>query len=172
MVSGHFNDEMAVRMGYAKADRNGARPHIFLLGNYTMRCLKLDDDTPREKIMLLTSGQPYDAGQLGELLYYVANSDVCIPSTVDKARQLLAHESFTVLVCDLKIDDTLAVLQEFRANLQAAATRILVISTDERHRQAALKAGANLFMLKPVSEATLLALVKGMIHTPHLFTEN
>lgn len=137
-----------------------------------MRCLKLDDDTPREKILLLISGQAYDAGQLGETLYYVADSDVCVPSTLDKGRKLLAQESFTVLVCDLKIDDTLAVLQEFRARLQAAATRVLVISTDEAHRQAALKAGANLFMLKPVSEATLVALVKGMIHTPHLFPEN
>ncbi len=125
-------------------------------------------------IMLLTDQTRHDAIQLGESLHYATESEVFIANNLDEARQLLAERPFIALVCDIKIGNlwTTTLLQEFGEALREAGTRILVMSSDEGHRQPAAQAGANVFMLKPVSDTTLLTLVKGMLHTPHLFNSN
>ncbi len=125
-------------------------------------------------IMLLIDRTRQDATQLGESLHLATEGEIFIPATLEEARQLLAERAFIALVCDIKIGNlwTTTLLEEFGAALKEAGTRILVMSSDEGHRQPAEKAGANLFMLKPVSETTLLTLVKGMVHTPHLYNSN
>ncbi|GIK65578.1 MAG: hypothetical protein BroJett018_33720 [Chloroflexota bacterium] len=125
-------------------------------------------------IMLLIDRTRQDATQLGESLHLATEGEIFIPTTLEEARQLLAERAFIALVCDIKIGNlwTTTLLEEFGAALKEAGTRILVMSSDEGHRQPAEKAGANLFMLKPVSETTLLTLVKGMVHTPHLYNSN
>ncbi len=125
-------------------------------------------------IMLLTDQTRYDATQLGESLQYATEGEVFIPNNLDEARRLLAERPFIALVCDIKIGNlwTTTLLEEFGEALREAGTRILIMSSDEGHRQPAVQAGANVFMLKPVSDTTLLTLVKGMLHTPHLFNSN
>lgn len=124
--------------------------------------------------MLLIDQKRHDAASLGEILHYATDSNVFIPHNIEEARQLLAERPFMALVCDIKVGNlwTTTLLEEFGPALKNAGTRILVMSSDEAHRQPAQKAGANLFLLKPVSETTLLMLVKGMLHTPHLYSTN
>lgn len=125
-------------------------------------------------IMLLIDRTRQDAAHLGESLRFATEGEIFTPATLEEARQLLAERAFIALICDIKIGNlwTTTLLEEFGAVLKDAGTRILVMSSDEGHRQPAEKAGANLFMLKPVSETTLLTLVKGMLHTPHLYNSN
>lgn len=129
---------------------------------------------PTSAILLLLDQQQSAAVHLGEALHFATNSDVFTPQSIEEARHLLNQRSFMALVLDTKVGSswTTNLIEEFGPTLKQAGTRIVMLSSDEAHRQSAQLSGADLFLLKPIADSTLTTLVKGMMRTPHLYNAN
>lgn len=79
----------------------------------------------------------------------------------EEALELFERESPDVVLCDIRMPgmDGVEVLRRIRAHDRRAHTPVIMITAyaDQEHRRAALQAGADEFLEKPVDEATLTA---------------
>lgn len=90
-----------------------------------------------------------------------ANLRIVLAADVDSFRRALAASPPDVLVLDIEVGDAngLDLVRELRSNTALARAAIVVLSGhgDEASRRAALAAGANDFLAKPVSVPVLAA---------------
>jgi len=83
----------------------------------------------------------------------------------EQAIGLVQTQKFDLLLLDLGLPllDGIAVLQELRSRGEQFPIIIVTARTDEREKQAALKAGANEFITKPFRFNDLLAVVQSFL---------
>jgi len=88
--------------------------------------------------------------------------DVFASDTVEKSRHLIAKERFDVLLCDIRMGSAKGtdLLQEYAEELATSGAQVVMVSGQAHYRDVCAELGADFFLEKPVSVATLVTLVK------------
>lgn len=82
--------------------------------------------------------------------------------TFSKAHELLATETYDLLLCDMRLGDAvgLDLIREYGAALKANHTFILAVSAEEHYREDCLANGADLFLMKPIMPNSIIRLIE------------
>lgn len=98
-------------------------------------------------------------------------------ATLEKANALLDQRNYAVFICDIQLgsEDSMALLDERRAEFQEAGTQIIMVSGHSQYQFLREDFEAEFFMHKPVSLSTLITLINRLMnhqevqkHTPDL----
>lgn len=99
-------------------------------------------------------------------LQAISDCQVMQTTTISDARELLDTYHFDLIVCDMEVGHEYAnkLLEERQGQLYEEGTQVIAASAKEEYRIISEAAGADIFLMKPVSMIELVNLVQRLLN--------